>query len=201
MCSRPCQNPDTRHRPRSRPAIGGAGRLLPSLPRRSVRNDWARSRARGARMVCIRASRMPLRNGTRAVVQPIRRRPSGLNLSLGRRSSPALRTRMDFAACCITDRELSLSPTPPGPHELSRGHALGPSARLAGVNRLSTCGSPTLARNPQSFRPDIVAATASRCRVTKTIATRPSPERDGSDDISPIGKIKNKKRTSVNYSF
>src|SRR5262245_62237594 len=125
----------------------------------------------------------------------------GETKSLGRRSSPAFRTRMDFAVCCITDRELSLASTPPGPHELSHGHALGPSARRVGVNRLLPCGSPTFARNPQSFRPDIVAATASRCRVAMTIATRPSPERDGADDISPIDKIKNKKRTSANYFF
>ena len=65
----------------------------------------------------------------------------GNDNSLGRRSSPAFRTRMDFAACCITDRELSLAPTPPGPRELSRGHALGPSARRVGVNLLSDNGS------------------------------------------------------------
>jgi hypothetical protein len=59
---------------------------------------------------------------------------------LGRRSSPAFRTRMDFSACCITDRELSLAPTPPEPRELSHGHALGPSARRVGVNLLSNCG-------------------------------------------------------------
>ena len=29
---------------------GAAGRLLPSLPRKGVRNDWAKIRARGARM-------------------------------------------------------------------------------------------------------------------------------------------------------
>ena len=99
---------------------------------------------------------------------------------------------MDFAACCITDRELSLVPTPPGPRELSRGHALGPSARRVGVNLLSDCGSPAFARNLAqraddvghgrelaAFRPDIAAATASRCHVTMTIATRPLPERDG----------------------
>jgi hypothetical protein len=103
---------------------------------------------------------------------------------------------MDFAACCITDRELSLASTPPGPHELSHGHALGPSARRVGVNRLSAGGSPTLVRNPQAFRPDIVAATASRCRVAMTIATRPSPERDADQDNCPSSECKNKKRTS-----
>src|SRR5262249_58448306 len=91
---------------------------------------------------------------------------------------------MDFAACYIADRELSLASPPPGPHELSHGHALGPSARRVGVNLLSDCGSPAFARNRArceraAFRPDIAAATASRCHVTMTIATRPSPERDG----------------------
>ena len=99
---------------------------------------------------------------------------------------------MDFSACCITDRELSLAPTPPGPCELSHGHALGPSARRVGVNLPSDCGSPAFARNLAqraddvghvrelaAFRPDIAAATASRCHVTMTIATRPLPERDG----------------------
>src|SRR5262245_60705328 len=121
---------------------------------------------------------------------------------------------MDFAACCITDRELSLAPTPPGPRELSRGHALGPSARRVGVNLPSDCGSPAFARNLAqradgvghgrelaAFRPDIAAATASRCHVTMTIATRPSPERDDGHDISPIAKIKNKIRTSSSYFF
>ena len=49
----------------------------------------------------------------------------------------------------------------PGSCELSPGHALGPSARLVGVNCLSVYGSPTSARNPQTFRPDRAAATAS----------------------------------------
>jgi len=50
----------------------------------------------------------------------------------------------------------------PGSCKLLPGHALGPSARLVGVNCLSPHGSPTSARNPQTFRPDLAAATASR---------------------------------------
>ena len=50
----------------------------------------------------------------------------------------------------------------PGSCKLLPGHALGPSARLVGVNCLSVYGSPTSARNPQTFRPDLAAATASR---------------------------------------
>jgi hypothetical protein len=34
-----------------------------------------------------------------------------------------------------------------------------------------------------------------------TIATRPLPERDGGDDISPTAKIKNKRRTIADYFF
>ena len=49
----------------------------------------------------------------------------------------------------------------PGSCKLLPGHALGPSARLVGVNCLSVYGSPTSARNPQTFRPDRAAATAS----------------------------------------
>src|SRR6201988_1148407 len=80
--------------------------------------------------------------------------------------------------------------------ELSPGHALGPSARSR--RRLSPHRSRTavlyLAQGPASQRPS-----ASRCHVTKTIATRPLPERDGGDDSSPIEKVKNKKGTSANY--
>jgi len=127
-------SPDMRHRPSFHSGSGFAGRPVPHFPRRGVRNDRAFHRARGARM-CWHTG-IPHAVGTRAVVQPDaeeRRTEPGL----GRRSSPAFRTRMDFAACCITDRELSLAPTPPGPRELSHGHALGPSARRVGVNLLS----------------------------------------------------------------
>jgi hypothetical protein len=47
----------------------------------------------------------------------------------------------------------------------------------------------------------IVAATRIPLHVTKTLATRPSPELDGSDDIRPIEECKNKIRTSANYFF
>ena len=52
--------------------------------------------------------------------------------SLGGGSTPAFRTRMDFAACCMS-QGLSLALTRPRSCELSPGHALGPSARVAGV--------------------------------------------------------------------
>ena len=56
----------------------------------------------------------------------------GKTNSLGSGSTPAFRTRMDFAACCMS-QGLSLAPTRPRSCELSPGHALGPSARVAGV--------------------------------------------------------------------
>jgi hypothetical protein len=46
-----------------------------------------------------------------------------------------------------------------------------------------------------------VAATRIPLHVTKTLATRPSPELDGSDDNCPSAKCKNKKRTFANYFF
>ena len=52
-------SPDTRHRPVLRPAQGLPVFLL-RFPRRGVRNDWAESRARGARMLLTcGASRLP----------------------------------------------------------------------------------------------------------------------------------------------
>jgi hypothetical protein len=56
----------------------------------------------------------------------------GKTNSHGSGSTPAFRTRMDFAACCMS-QGLSLAPTRPRSCELSPGHALGPSARVAGV--------------------------------------------------------------------
>ena len=167
-----------------------------------MRNDRAFHRARGTRIVWMRVS------------YPVCRSAHGQwSSSSLSRTGPRKQIvacvphAMDFAACCIADRELPLAPTPPGPRELSRGHALGPSARRVGVNLPSDCGSPAFARNLvhsrelAAFRPDIVAATASRCHVTMTIATRPSPERDGSDDNCPIADCKNKIGTFANYFF
>ena len=146
-------------------------------------------------MVWMRAARMPLSRHT-AEAQP-NAEDRWAEQGHGSRSSPAFRTRMDFAACCIT-QGLSLAPTRPRSCELSPGHALGPSARVAGVY---PCPIAKDLRSSLRPRSGIVAATASRCRVSKTIATRPSPERDAIDDISPIAKIKNKKRTMHQLFF
>ena len=102
-----------------------------SSPRRGVRNDRAFHRARGARMCWMRAARMPFSVGTRAVAQP-NAEDRWAEPGRGSRSSPAFRTRVDFAACCMS-QGLSLAPTRPRSCELSPGHALGPSARCAGV--------------------------------------------------------------------
>ena len=71
------------------------------------------------------------RDGTRAVAQP-NAEDRWAEPGRGSRSSPAFRTRMDLSACCMS-QGLSLAPTRPRSCELSPGHALGPSARCAGV--------------------------------------------------------------------
>ena len=82
---------------------------------------------------------------------------------IGRRRSkpPAFRTRMDFAACCMSPGIAPFVGTPPGSNGLPPGHALGPSARRAGVCRPCPAAPGRSIRNPRSFRPGIVAATAS----------------------------------------
>ena len=71
------------------------------------------------------------------------------------------RRRAPVRASCRPDMHLGRPPVLP---------ASAPSA--ARISDPHTCPGP-----------GIVAATASRCHVSKTIATRPSPERDGGDDI------------------
>jgi hypothetical protein len=46
-----------------------------------------------------------------------------------------------------------------------------------------------------------VAAIRIPLRVATTNATRPLSVRDGSDDISPAARVKNKIRTFANYFF
>ena len=75
--------------------------------------------------------------------------------SHGSGSTPAFRTRMDFAACCMS-QGLSLAPTRPRSCELSPGHALGPSARVAGV---CPCPLSRDLRSSLGLRSGIVAAT------------------------------------------
>ena len=56
---------------------------------------------------------------------------------------PAFRTRMDFAACCMSPGIVAFVDTPPGSYGLPPGHALGPSARRAGVSSPWSRGSRT----------------------------------------------------------
>ena len=93
--------PDTRHRPRVRPAPGLAGRLLPFRSQRGVRNDWAKRRARGARIAA--GSRMPFGTRRPCAFQHTGRSNSSLSRT-GHRTqvSPAFRTRMGFSACSMS---------------------------------------------------------------------------------------------------
>ncbi len=167
---------------------------LRPFPRRSVRNDRAKSRARGARMVWMRASRMPsVAHGqwpspTPKIVELNRASEADLRLRSARGWIFRLaacprgchwRRRAPVRASCRPDMHLGRPPVAP---------ASAPSA--ARIRNPRTCPGP-----------GIVAATASRCHVSKTIATRPSPERDGGDDIGPTATVKNKIRTSTNYFF
>ena len=99
---------------------------------------------------------------------------------------------MDFAACCITDQEWPLLPTSPGLRELSRRHALGPSARVVGVSCLSDRGSPAFKARPviRVFQARHRGGHHSPLRVSKTIATRPLSVRDGGQVIPRIEEIK-----------
>ena len=68
---------------------------------------------------------------------------------------PAFRTRMDFAACCMS-RLASFLLTRPRSCKLLPGHALGPSARVAGRfprNCLKNLAILQAIRSPASWRP------------------------------------------------
>ncbi len=124
-----------------------------SSPRRGVRNDRAFHRARGARMCWHTGS--PHAAFAAHGQWPS---PTPKIVGLNRAVEADLRLRsareMDFAACCMS-QGLSLAPTRPRSCELSPGHALGPSARLAGV-----CPCPLSRDLRSSLRPrsGIVAA-------------------------------------------
>jgi hypothetical protein len=150
--------------PRTCPARGSPVSLVSfclPLPLRGVRNDRAFHRARGA--MCREA------HGNRVL------KAHGKH-SHGSSNTPAFRTRMDFAACCMS-QGLSLAPTRPRSCELSPGHALGPSARLAGVCPLKP--PPGSAIPKATLRVRHRSGHRIPLRVSKTIATRPLPGRDG----------------------
>ena len=117
--------------------------------------------------------------------------------SHGSSNTPAFRTRMDFAACCMS-QGLSLAPTRPRSCELSPGHALGPSARLAGV-----CPRPLSKDRRSSQRPRVRHRSGHRIplRVSKTIATRPLPERDGRQIFLTAKQSQSPQEQSPRYLF
>jgi hypothetical protein len=154
----------------------GAPVILFLLPRRGVRNDWAESRARGVRMFLMHTDIPPAVNAKRPAGggSTHRRRTMKKNRGHRSRSSPAFRTRMDFAACCLS-QEASLVPTLSRSCELSPGHALGPSARVAGVSPCHRSGSSMI---PKAARGSgIVAATATRSTTRRR--SRRAPDRSG----------------------
>ncbi len=64
-----------------------------------------------------------------------------------------------LSACCMSPGIAPFVGTPPGSNGLPSGHALGPSARRAGVCRPCPAAPGRSIRNPRSSRPGIVAAT------------------------------------------
>jgi hypothetical protein len=137
--------PDMRHRPSCRPARA-AGRFfscrLPQTLKEGVRNDRAFHRARGARMVWMRAARMPLARHT-----------GGGPASAAKIAKSRTGPRKQIVACVPhanglcgllhVPRNCRFCRHVPGSCGLPPGHALGPSARRAGVNRLLLRGSRT----------------------------------------------------------
>ena len=107
---------DARHRPVFSPAPGRAGRPVPQSPRRGVRNDRAFHRARGA--MCEHMASVCFR--TRQNKQPRKRLNARVPHANGFRG---LLHVPGVVACADAPRSCELSP----------GHALGPSARVAGV--------------------------------------------------------------------
>jgi hypothetical protein len=153
---------------------------------------WAKGRARGARMVCMRAPRMTSfwqrhTGDPRAVREkrhtggPTQRRECDEPDRHGSKLSPAFRTRMDLSACWMS-QGWPLVPTSPRSCELSPGHSLEPSAWVTGV-----CAPPAAldAWSPMSAR-----TFASRRRAPKTTGARPEVEREDNQIFLPRDKVK-----------
>ena len=182
-----------RHRPVFMSATGQAAFSLPSVcPRGAVRNDWANSRARGAR-ICMRApvclfaldTRAPARRfagGIRARAQPVSR-PSPPR----KQYSPAFRTRwiLRLAAC---PRVCRFCRRPPFVRTVARTctWAVRPCCRRVCSSRFQEYVIPVGVRSPASWR-----TTASRCHATNTLAARPLTERDAGKNIPSRMKVNN----------
>ena len=96
-CAHPgYRSPDARHRPVFCPAPGLAGRPVPFSPEGRAERQGVH-RARGAMCREAHGNRVPKHTAEH---------------SHGSSNTPAFRTRMDFAACCMS-QGLSLAPTRP----------------------------------------------------------------------------------------
>ena len=147
------------------------------FPRRGVRNDRAFHRARGA--MCREA------HGNRVLEAHGKQQPR-------KQQYACVPHAVDFAACCITDRELSLAPTPPGPRELSTGmHLDRPPVASASLScptadpRLSSVirrhSGPTSQRPPHPaprFDDDRDAPLTGAGRQTTILSYRPGQEQN-----------------------
>ena len=131
------------------------------LPRRGVRNDRAFHRARGARMCWMRASRMPFARHTGS--GPAHRRRA---YELNRASEAALRLRSAREwtlrlAASLTGNCRLRRPRPDRASCRTGMHLDRPPVASASISCPPADPGFTI-RNPQAFRPDIAAATASR---------------------------------------
>ena len=153
--------------------------LCRPLPRGAVRNDWANSRARGAR-ICMRAPVCLFRNRHTGSRTPLRGRPTGPGPTCFQ-AEPTTEAvfacvphAMDFTACCMS-QGLSLLPTLPVRSNCRPDLHLGrlPVLPACVPHPLSRIVIPVGVRSPASWR-----TTASRCHATNTLAARPLTERD-----------------------
>ena len=167
------RTPDARHRPVFRPAPGLAGLPVPHLPRRGVRNDRAFHRARGARIVLDAGSPHAVFAAHGQWPSPT---PKIVELNRAVEADLRLRSAREWT--------LRLAACPRGCHWRRRTPfvravartctwAVRPSRRRLSP-RHSRTSSPLL-----GSRSGIVAAIRIPLRVSKTIATRPLPERNG----------------------
>jgi hypothetical protein len=172
----------TRRRASSPPCtpVEATGRLLPSsTPPKGACGTHGRFAASAAplaveRSSWLRASPNKMHGGVcpRGSHDPAG--PNNPRDGRRRRKPPAFRTRMDFAACCMSPGIVPFVDTPPGSNGLPPGHALGPSARspLRAFALRRACAPAFVAFTPtppersirkaRAFRPGIVAATATR---------------------------------------
>src|SRR5215510_198998 len=156
---------DTRHRPAFCPAPGLAGLVVPSCPRKRVRNDRAFHRARGARTVLDAGIPCALAHGQ--LVQPI----AGLNRAsdADRRLRSARGWTLRLAPC---PRGVACADACPFVRTVARTctWTVRPCCRRLPPSALTVFSD---LRRPGR---GIVAATRIPLHISKTLATPPSPE-------------------------